>query len=402
MSDFEWIDKPTSEELDALMRYKDNASDGMNQNLRSGNLSPKHEKLVRLLDAVIQKGRCTCPLMVYRAESARYVPSRIGNCFCDQAFLSTSTTEEAITELYPEMEAAKLVIAIPRGTPMAKFEYDSAGGEERERLLPRGTNLVVTVVEQITKLQQILREQCTSGKPWLNTSSTLLKVHLRLNPQLPEPNCSQNESWTMKEFTDPLGIMAYGSLIKDPGVEIEALIVRRVSTQTPFPVEYARLSRSRGDGPTVVPHPSGRPVQAEILVMKDGVSLVEAKNLLWRRETRNEGSGKIYVEGISPNSVLIKTWNGIQDISHVLYTDFPPSGKLAHPNAQALAKAAVMSVAKAPLGKDAINYLIQLTEAGVETALTAEYRAEILRLTKAINLQQALSLLLNCRPIVKP
>ena len=186
-----------------------------------------------------------------------------------------------------------------------------------------------------------------------------------------------------------IGILAYGSLIRDPGVEIQPLVAERIATQSPFPVEYARLSRSRGGGPTVVPHTSGKPVPATILVLKNSVSLAEAKNLLWRRETRNEGTGKLYVEGSSPGSVLVKDSPGLQGIGHVLFTDFPPSGKVAHPDAHSLAKAAVASVAKAPIGKDGISYLMQLVESGVETALTGEYCAEVLLLTGAKTLLQA-------------
>lgn len=199
----------------------------------------------------------------------------------------------------------------------------------------------------------------------------------------------------MKASTPRIGILAYGSLINDPGMEIEPLIVERIPTQTPFPVEYARLSTSRGGGPTVVPHTSGNPVRAEILVLGPGVALAEAKNLLWRRETRKEGTGKTYPAGNSPNSVLVVDAPGFQGVGHVLYTDFPPSGKIPHPETQSLAKAAIASVASAPVGKDGISYLIQLSESGVETALTAKYRAEILRLTSAGSLAEALGQLKN-------
>lgn len=70
-----------------------------------------------------------------------------------------------------------------------------------------------------------------------------------------------------------IGILAYGSLISDLGTEIGPLIVRQISTTTPFPVEYARLSQTRGGAPTVVPHSFGNPVKAEVLVLSDSVSL---------------------------------------------------------------------------------------------------------------------------------
>jgi hypothetical protein len=187
-----------------------------------------------------------------------------------------------------------------------------------------------------------------------------------------------------------IGILAYGSLIREPGVEIEPLIARRIPTVTPFPVEYARLSQSRGGGPTVVPHPAGRPVSAEILVLRQGVSLDQAKDLLWRRELRKEGTGRRYVPGNTPNSVLVKDWGAYEGVAHVLYTDFPEAGKVPVPTAESLAQAAVASVAEAPVGKDGISYLLQLIASGVETALTADYLSAILRLTGADTLQQAL------------
>ena len=186
-----------------------------------------------------------------------------------------------------------------------------------------------------------------------------------------------------------VGILAYGSLIKDPGVEIEPLIVERIQCLTPFPVEYARFSSSRGGGPTVVPHTSGNPVRAEILVLRPSTALVDAKNKLWRRETRQEGSSKCYVAGNSPNSVLVVDCPGFQGVAHVLYTDFLPSGKISNPEPSLLASAAVASVAKAPVGKDGISYLIQLSESGIETELSAQYCTEVLRLTSAGSLEQA-------------
>jgi hypothetical protein len=101
-----------------------------------------------------------------------------------------------------------------------------------------------------------------------------------------------------------VGILAYGSLISDPGIEIGPQIAQRVPATTPFPVEYARLSRTRGGAPTVVPYSSGNPVNAEVLVLLDSVKLPEAKRLLWRRETRNEHTGKLYPARNSPKAVV--------------------------------------------------------------------------------------------------
>lgn len=50
-----------------------------------------------------------------------------------------------------------------------------------------------------------------------------------------------------------VGILAYGSLISDPGTEICAVIMRRIPTMTPFPVEYGRFSATRGALPPSFP-----------------------------------------------------------------------------------------------------------------------------------------------------
>lgn len=190
-----------------------------------------------------------------------------------------------------------------------------------------------------------------------------------------------------------VGILAYGSLISDPGIEIGPQIAQRVPATTPFPVEYARLSRTRGGAPTVVPYSSGNPVNAEVLVLSDSVQLAEAKSLLWQRETRNEHTGKLYRESSSPNAVVIRDTTGFCGLDHVLYTDFNPQGKLENPNPRLLASAAIRSVAKASPDQDGISYLMNLIHVGVETALTLRYVAEVLALTGTDSLAEALGLL---------
>jgi hypothetical protein len=188
-----------------------------------------------------------------------------------------------------------------------------------------------------------------------------------------------------------LGILAYGSLIKDPGTEIEPTIKLRLKTVTSFPVEYGRYSgKTRGGAPTVVKHDKGGPVAAELLILDDGISFEEARNMLWRRERRKEGSGETYVEDQSPNSVLVREVTDNPCVERILYTDFRPEGKIAMPDAVALAKAAIKSVKAADKGKDGITYLIDNLEAGIDTPRTREYVTEILRITKTETLQEAL------------
>ena len=196
---------------------------------------------------------------------------------------------------------------------------------------------------------------------------------------------------TVSSRNEKVGILAYGSLIRDPGIEITPLITERIRVATPFGVEFGRFSKSRGGGPTVVPHSAGEPVDAEILVLPDGISLESAKDMVWRREVGQEGSGRPYAPKSSPDSVLVKDAPGFQGLLHVLYTDFNESGKIAKPTAEFLASAAVSSVPKAKIGRDGISYLMQVRASGVETRLTSGYEAKILRTTGSETLFQALA-----------
>ena len=140
----------------------------------------------------------------------------------------------------------------------------------------------------------------------------------------------------------------------------------------------------------MVPHSSGKPGKAEVLVLVDGVALAEARNLLWRRETRNEGSARIYRESGQPNAVIVRDLTGFCGVEHVLYTDFNPEGKIVDPNPASLADAAMRSVGRAAPGEDGISYLMGLLAAGIETDLTSRSVAEILSRTDASDLAGAL------------
>jgi hypothetical protein len=197
------------------------------------------------------------------------------------------------------------------------------------------------------------------------------------------PRCSENN----------VGIMAYGSLIRDPGREIRPLIIKRIPTKTPFPVEFARLSSKRGNAATLVPYAIGNPVYAELLILKEDISLGHAKDLLWRRECGEEDSGKHYPAGEGPNSVRVEELESFFGFKKILYTDFLPAGKLARVDPTQLAQGAIQSVAMAERGKDGISYLIQVTGSGVKTDLTDQYVASILSATATDSLADALNLL---------
>ncbi len=115
--------------------------------------------------------------------------------------------------------------------------------------------------------------------------------------------------------TKAIGILAYGSLINDPGDEINPLITERISCITPFNVEYARKSKSRDFAPILVPvEIGGSAVKAIILVLDNSISLEEVEDMLWRRETREADKTKKYKKKLNPgkNSVQVKILENFQ------------------------------------------------------------------------------------------
>lgn len=188
-----------------------------------------------------------------------------------------------------------------------------------------------------------------------------------------------------------IGILAFGSLRKDPGPELEAAMIGRRPVATPFPVEYGRYSQTRRNAPTLVPVSSGSSVKAEILVLRDDVSIENARDMLWRRETRRERTRERYKYPMhpGPNDVLVRDLSNFADLATVLYTDFAPEGKIPNPDPRQLAEKAVQSVKRAKRTHDGISYLIDARAAGVLTRLTPAYEAEILRLTGASTLTEA-------------
>jgi len=127
-----------------------------------------------------------------------------------------------------------------------------------------------------------------------------------------------------------IAILAFGSLLDSPDAELEDATLDKRGVQTPFCVEYARFSAKRRGAPTLVPvEAGGGKVQASLLVLREDISLKEAKSMLWRRETKQVGSGNCYAKPVTPtkNTVLIKALEGFDGIDHVLFVDFPPQGK---------------------------------------------------------------------------
>jgi hypothetical protein len=196
-----------------------------------------------------------------------------------------------------------------------------------------------------------------------------------------------------------IGILAYGSLIEDPGPEIEAARLRTEhNVKTPFKIEFARKSRTRGYGPTLVPVAvGGDHVVAQIIVLKEGITEREACDLVWRRETRQIGSFKRYVPSDSSgeNTTVVKSAGTLQGIDTVLYTQI--AANIQPLNAQELARLAAESVGKAKPGMDGITYLMDALGRGLKTPLSYSYEAEVKRLAGAESLKHALEKLRSRR-----
>lgn len=191
-----------------------------------------------------------------------------------------------------------------------------------------------------------------------------------------------------------VGILAYGSLIEDPGVEIEPLIQKRINNiTTPFKIEFARSSSTRGGAPTVVPVvEGGSTVSATILVLNEAITIENAKDLLWRRETRNEGSDKHYVhpKTYSPNKMVVEQLVGFSGLKTVLYTKL--AANIDDLCAKKLATLAISSAKSSDvdMGKDGISYLIGIKKQGITTPLIDGYEKEILNSLNVGNLNEAL------------
>ncbi len=191
-----------------------------------------------------------------------------------------------------------------------------------------------------------------------------------------------------------IGILAYGSLIEDQGIELEPRISGKIEgIETPFNIEFARSSSSRGGAPTVIPVESnGVSVKAVILVLNEDVEIEEAKDILWRRETRNEGSGKKYPnpQNPTPKQVVVEAVSDLGEIETVLYTKIGTNIDPLTP--QKLAELAIASAKskEGSNGRDGISYLLSLKRQNITTPLMPEYEQHILQILGVTKLEDAL------------
>lgn len=198
-----------------------------------------------------------------------------------------------------------------------------------------------------------------------------------------------------------VGILAYGSLIDDPGPELSPLINRKIDCKTPFKIEFARLSKTRDFAPTLVPvTDGGRNVNAVILVLKEGTDIETAASMLWRRELHKSGTDS-YRRPASPgkNSVLIETILNFHEIDQVLYTSIPQNmGMFSKPDY--LAYFAIRSILSnaGQTEKDGVRYLLNAKENGIITEHSDAYEKAVLEQSGTNSLKEAIEKLDVLRP----
>lgn len=190
-----------------------------------------------------------------------------------------------------------------------------------------------------------------------------------------------------------IGVLAYGSLISDPGCELEdAEVARHSDVETPFLIEFARKSRSRDEAPTLIPvERGGARVSATVIELRKDINLEQARNIVYRREVHDVCNRQRTYEHVPPTqtNVSVKTIDGFADLDRVLYTQILSNIDDVSP--EHLAELAIES-ARGAAGderRDGITYLRQALSHGIETPLSGPYRKAILRKTGTDNLREA-------------
>ena len=193
-----------------------------------------------------------------------------------------------------------------------------------------------------------------------------------------------------------VGILAYGSLIPNPGTEIEECRTKIIpDVMTPFPIEFARSSAGRGNAPTLVPVTNGGArVNGQVFVVD--LPEAEAANVLYRREINRVSDMKKSFrrpKEVTKNSVLVERLTNFVGLNVVLYTKI--AATIDPLTAENLADLAIVSVKEADPARDGITYLMDAKKNGIITALSPSYEKEILRKTGCEALEHALAKLKN-------
>jgi len=201
-----------------------------------------------------------------------------------------------------------------------------------------------------------------------------------------------------------IGILAYGSLLQNPGQEIAPCITKRIPATTPFAIEYARSSQGRSGAPTLVPvsHNIGKPVTGQLFILDNRVSLVEAYNILYRREINRIGDSACTYNDSEQrhkkNGVLVEHVKEFCHTSVVLYASLKPNlpeilneDVAAKEKVKKLANLAIDSINKKTFAsqRDGIQYLADNLAFQIITPLSHSYEECILKQTETASLSEA-------------
>jgi hypothetical protein len=194
-----------------------------------------------------------------------------------------------------------------------------------------------------------------------------------------------------------IGILAFGSLIDNPGEEIKELETERINCTTPFKIEFARISSSRDKAPTLVPvkeNSKGKKTNATIIIIDENIKLDNAKSILWRRECHKNNRNEKFVERKNPTSknVLVLELENFCNVEKVIYTSFLPQNEYQNLTPEKLADFAIESIlSKSGVEKkDGIRYLQSTKRYGIITENSQEYEKQILLKTNTESLEEAI------------
>jgi len=194
-----------------------------------------------------------------------------------------------------------------------------------------------------------------------------------------------------------IGILAFGSLIDNPGDEIAKATIAHQNCVTPFKVEFARISTKRSYTPTLLPVDDsaiGRSVNAKILILREDITIKQATDMLWRREVNKMGSENGYIEKPNPTSEQLQIRNSdkFPEFEHVIYAYFSLQEKYLNLTSIQLAKYAYDSILleAGEQKRDGIRYLLSAKKSGTITQLSEEYEFALLKLTGTKTLEEAI------------
>lgn len=194
------------------------------------------------------------------------------------------------------------------------------------------------------------------------------------------------------DHSSQIGILAYGSLLSEPGAELDELLAGRIGgVETPFPVELARACSCRDYAPTLAPvENGGARVRGEILLARPSVSVTTLTEALWRRETRTERRDEATT--LETKDLLIRRARSLEEkhgLRRVFYADLKANIDDRRP--EHLAEMAIES-ARSEAGRrreDGIAYLVDLKSEDISTPLLDQYEEEMLRKTDSPSLRRA-------------